>query len=137
MKRTQLLESYPIFALEIGREETSLRDVEAIAAYLRAQIEAEPAATYIATFDHHAHTRGLPDGQIAPEIQAACNVVFCFGLTLPDPQALALRPRSIGIAALPGHFVISFLETPMPVANSAMERWALALRDGAAGDRAH
>jgi hypothetical protein len=129
MRHSLLLERYPVFSLEIDRTETSLRSASDIAARLRADIESHPSATYLATFDHRAHTESLPNGQIAPEILAAQNVVFCFGLTLPEPCALALRPRSIGVAELPDGFVISFLETPMPVANSAMEYWARALRD--------
>lgn len=49
-------------------------------------------------------------------------------VALPGPEALALRPRSIGVAELADKFVISFLEAPMPVANTAMEQWAHDLR---------
>jgi hypothetical protein len=69
---------------------------------------------------------------VAGEIRAAKNVLFCFGLSLPSPEILGLRPRSIGVAELDDQFVISFMETPMPVANSAMEDWALGLRQNAA-----
>jgi len=129
MRHTLFLERYPVFSVEIGKDETRLRDIGEVVAYLREQVEAHPSATYIATFDHHAHTRSLPEGQIAPDILAATNLVFCFGLTLPEPGALALRPRSIGVAELADRFVVNFLEAPMPVANSAMEAWALSLRD--------
>ena len=63
------------------------------------------------------------------EIKAAMNVVFCFGHALPNPQVLAVRPRSIGIADLGSHFVISFMDAPMKPANDAMQAWALALRN--------
>jgi hypothetical protein len=55
--------------------------------------------------------------------------VFCFGITLPHPQALALRPRSIGVAETTKGFVVTFMEAPMPIANAAMEDWANGLRD--------
>ena len=34
----------------------------------------------------------------------------------------------VGVAEMGGHFVISFLEAPMPAANTTMEEWTLALR---------
>jgi len=56
-------------------------------------------------------------------------VVFCFGNALPNPQVLAVRPRSIGIADMGDHFFVSFMDAPMKVANDAMQAWALALRN--------
>jgi hypothetical protein len=40
---------------------------------------------------------------------------------------LSVRPRSIGIAEYEDRFVISFLEAPMPLANTAMESWVKAI----------
>jgi hypothetical protein len=59
----------------------------------------------------------------------AKNIVFCFGFTIPNPQVLGLRPRSIGVAETDDTFVVSFMEAPMPVANVAMETWAMAIRN--------
>ncbi len=87
-----------------------------------------PRVSYIASFDHLAHTRAI-GGEVAPEIVAATNVVFCFGHALPNPQVLAVRPRSIGIADLGDKFVISFMDAPMKPANDAMQAWALALKN--------
>ncbi len=129
MKQTLRLEQYPVFTLEIGREETSLQSIDAVCAYFRARIEAQRCAVFIAEFDHLAHTRSLPEGQVGEGILGARNLIFCFGIALPEPQALALRPRSIGVAETARGFLISFLETPMPVANAAMEDWAQGLRD--------
>lgn len=56
-------------------------------------------------------------------------MVFCFGNALPNPQVLAVRPRSIGIADMGDHFFVSFMDAPMKVANDAMQAWALALRN--------
>jgi hypothetical protein len=129
VKQTLLQEKYPIYTLQVDREETSLGSVDAICAYFRARIEAHRSAVFIAEFDHYAHTKALPEGQIAPQIRAAKNLVFCFGISLPDPQVLAVRPRSIGVAETDEGFVVTFMEAPMPVANAAMEDWAKGLRD--------
>ncbi len=129
MKQSLLLEKYPIFSLELDREETSLQSVDAICDYFRRRIEAHRCAVFIAEFDHHAHTRSLPEGQIGLGIRAAKNLVFCFGITLPDPQVLAVRPSSIGVAETDAGFFVTFMEAPMPVANAVIEDWARGLRD--------
>lgn len=131
MKQSLLLEKYPIYCLELEREETSHQSVDAICAYFRGRIEGHRCAVFIAEFDHYAHTRSLPEGQIGPGIRAAKNLIFCFGITLPDPQALALRPSSIGVAETDNGFFVTFMEAPMPVANALIEDWAEALRDRA------
>lgn len=128
MKQTVLQETFPVYVLEIDREETPFESVDAVCGYFRDCIEAHPSAVFIAEFDHLRHTRSLPDGRVGEGIRAARNQVFCFGITLPNPQALAMRPRSIGIAETDDGFVITFIESPMPVANAAMEDWALRLR---------
>jgi len=127
MKRSVSHEKLAICTFELDKSETRFRSVGEIVDYLRACIEAEPLARFIAVFDHYAHTRSLPNGVIAEGIHAAKNLVFCFGITLPDPQALALRPRSIGVCELDDQYVLTFAEAPMPVANLAMERWALSV----------
>lgn len=129
MKQSLLLEKYPIFSLELDREETSLQSVDAICAYFRRRIEGHRCAVFIAEFDHYAHTASLPEGQVGPGIRAAKNLIFCFGITLPDPQVLAVRPSSIGVAETDKGFFITFMEAPMPVANAVVEDWAKALRD--------
>ena len=84
--------------------------------------------SYISTFDHYAHTQSI-GGEIAENIVAAVNVIFCFGFALPNPQVLAVRPRSIGIVDIGTQFVISFMDAPMKPANDAMQAWALAVRN--------
>jgi hypothetical protein len=128
MKQMLLQEKYPIFVLELAKNETRCADVAAVAARLKAAIQADERVAWIADFDHFAHTTRL-GGAIAPEIKAACNLVFCFGLQLPNPQVLAVRPRSIGIVDCGDKFVLSFLEAPMQPANLAMEAWVKGLRD--------
>lgn len=128
MKQTILQEKYPVFVLELPKAETDLASTDAIIERLQANVEAHPVARFIAVFDHYTHTQGVPGGQISPDIQDAKNVVFCFGIALPNAEVLAVRPRSIGVAEFADKFVISFLEAPMPVANTAMEGWVLGLR---------
>lgn len=127
MKQIVFQDRYPVTMVEIQKSETTLNSADEIAAYYRDCIAATERVSYLATFDHLAHTRAI-GGQIAPEIQAALNVVFCFGHALPNPQVLAVRPRSIGIADMGDRYVISFMEAPMKPANDAMQAWTLALR---------
>jgi hypothetical protein len=127
MKRSVSHEKLAICTVEIAKTEARFRTLDEIVDYLRSCIEAEPLARFIGLFDHYAHTRSLPNGSVAEGIHAAKNLVFCFGITLPDPQALALRPRSMGVCELDDRFVLTFAEAPMPVANLAMERWALSV----------
>ena len=128
MKQTILQETYPVFVLELLKTETGYKSAGEIIAQLKANIEVHKVARFIAEFDHYAHTKALPEGQISPAILDAKNIVFCFGIALPNAEVLAVRPRSIGVAEFADKFVISFLEAPMPVANTAMEGWVKALR---------
>ncbi len=129
MKQTLIQETYPVFTLEIDKNETTFKTVDEVLGFLKEKIEANRAATYIATFDHFAHTKSLEEGKVDKSILDAKNIVFCFGFTIPNPQVLGLRPRSIGVSELKDSFVISFMEAPMPVANVAMETWAQAIRN--------
>ncbi len=131
MKQTLLQETYPMFILEVEKSETAFSSVDEIIRYLKEKIETNRSARYIAIFDHYAHTSDLEEGRIDKSILDAKNILFCFGFTLPNPQALGLRPRSIGVAETKASFVISFIEAPMPVANVAMETWALGIRNTA------
>lgn len=128
MRQLHFQEKYPITVLDIDKRETSYRSVADIADYFKSCIANTPRVSYIASFDHLAHTRAI-GGEVAPEIVAAVNVLFCFGHALPNPQVLAVRPRSIGIADLGDKFVISFMDAPMKPANDAMQAWALALKN--------
>ena len=122
-----------ILQLELSREETSYQSVDGVIDYLKERIEAHPAARFIAVFDHYAHTRALEQGEIADDIRGAKNIVFCFGIALPNPHVMAVRPRSIGVTETTDGFVVNFMEAPMPVANTAMEEWAKSLRNAEEG----
>jgi len=127
MKQTLLQQKYPLYVAEIGKDESRCQSVDEIVADLRARIAENPRVQFIGVFDHFAHTRRI-GGEIRPDIVAAADVIFCFGFALPDPQVLAVRPRSIGVADLGDRFVVSFMEAPMKPANEAMEAWVRGLR---------
>lgn len=122
MTQSVFMEKYPIFTLEALKSESLFISVDEIIENLKAQIAADPVAAYIADFDHYAHTDGL-GGEINPAIRAAKMVVFCFGQKLPNPQMMAARPRSIGVADMGESFVFTFLEAPMSAINVTMEQW--------------
>lgn len=130
MKQSLLMEKYPTFDLQIGKDETSLTSVDEILAALKVNIDAHPKVAYIGIFDHLSHTKSI-DGEIAPEIKDAKNILFCFGVKLPNPRVLAVRPRSIGVTDMGEYFHITFMEPPMPMATDAMEEWCKALADKA------
>ncbi|HEC16118.1 MAG TPA: hypothetical protein ENI99_06045 [Sedimenticola sp.] len=129
MKQSLSRETYSIFSLEVDKSETRFKTVDEIIGYLKERIMAHEIARFITVFDHYAHTRSLEYGQISDEILDAKNIVLCFGITLPGPEVMAERPRSIGICELKGRFFITFMEAPMPVANSAMEEWVKSIPD--------
>jgi len=118
----------PVFTLQLEPAECRFDSADEIASHLKQQIESHKAAKYIATFNHLEHTASLPEGRIADDIDAAINLVFCFGFSLQDASQLALRPRSIGICHDSSGFTISFTEAPMPVVNALMEEWANSLK---------
>ncbi len=127
MKQTLLQEKYPVFSLDLSKTETKFKNCDEIIAYLKSKVDEHDIATYIADFDHYAHTASLEEGVLEEGLIAARNLVFCFGIALPKAVMMAVRPRSIGVAEYADHFVISFLEAPMPMANQAMESWAKSL----------
>ena len=129
MKHFLLQEKYPLFTLEVEKRETSFTGVDQIIAFLKDRIDENEVATFIAVFDHYRHTASLASGQIGDGILAAQNIVFCFGITLPNPLAMAVRPRSIGVVELDKVFVVTFMEAPMPLANVAMEAWAKSIKN--------
>ena len=128
MKAITLMEKYPVFVLELNKDETEFKDTDAIIAYLKEKIEAHPVATFIAIFDHYNHTKSLQEGKIDQNIIDAKNIVFCFGKELPKAEVLAVRPRSIGVAEFSDKFIISFIEAPNPAANASMQEWVKGLK---------
>ena len=123
MKQITMMEKYPVFILEITKDETTYKNVDEVLAYLKEQVEAHPIAAYIGEFDHYAHTSSLEVGEISDAIKDAKNIICCFGKVLPKPEVLAVRPRAIGVAEMADSFIVSFLEAPNPDANTTMEKW--------------
>ncbi len=124
MKQMLFQEKYPIYTLEVMKSETSFKTVDEIIAFFKEKIDSHDIARFIAIFDHYAHTKALPMGQVSDDILDAKNIIFCFGTALPGPAVMAVRPRSIGVTELKDRFVINFLEAPMPLANNSMEAWS-------------
>lgn len=127
MKQTLLQEKYPVFVAEIDKNETDRKTLDEVVDYLKARIAEKEKVQFIGVVDHFAHTKRI-GGEIAADILGAVDVIFCFGIALPNPQVLAVRPRSIGVADMGDKFVVSFLEAPMKPANEAMEAWVKGLR---------
>jgi len=127
MKQITFKEKYPVFTLEIKREECMFSSTDEIISYFKEKVEAHPVGDFISIFDHFSHTKNLETsgkgGEISPEILEAKNIIFCFGKELPSPLVLAVRPRSIGVAEFSGKFVISFMETPNPASTKTVEEW--------------
>jgi len=123
MQKSIFLERYPIYSLEINKEESKFETLDAIVTYLEEQIAKHPIAKFITTFNHYEHTTGLENGEVAENIKDAKNVIFCFGPKLPNPQMLAVRPRSIGVVEMENSFVVSFLEAPNEKFHDTMEKW--------------
>ena len=128
MKQTDFLDKYPVWTLELEKNEVALKSIDEIVNYFKAKIEVHPIATFIAIFDHYAHTNSLADGVIAPEIKDVKNVIFCFGKEIPNTKVAAVRPRSIGICELEDSWVIEFIEAPNEKLHKVMEQWSKELK---------
>lgn len=128
MRQTLLQEKYPVYTLELDKNETNCKSVDEILMHFKTIIESNPIVKFIGIFDHYAYTTTLPDGFIADEIRDAKNIIFCFGKEIKNPGVMAVRPRSIGVVELENTFIITFLEAPNPVANAAMEEWTKMLK---------
>lgn len=127
MKKSILMEKYPVYTLELEKNEIVQKDVDTIISYFQKKIETHPIANFIAVFDHYSHTKAL-EGDINPEIKDAKNIVFCFGAAIPNTKILAVRPRSIAVAELENSFVIEFMEAPVDKLQEVMEEWATSLK---------
>ncbi len=124
MQKITLMEKYPVYTKEISKDKTRFKNIDEFIVALKEKIEADPIATYIWVFDHFEHTKSI-DGEIMDWIIAGKILLFCFGQSLPKPQAMAVRPRNIAIAEFEDKFVISFLEAPMEKANTKKIDWII------------
>lgn len=128
MKQTIFKEKYPVWTLELTKEEVKLKSIDEIVEYFKAKVEAHPIAKFIAIFDHYAHTSSLPEHKIAAEIKDVKNVIFCFGKEIPNTKVAAVRPRSIAVCELENNWVIEFMEAPNEALHNVMEQWSKELR---------
>ena len=128
MKQLILQEKYPIFILDVFKNETKYKSSTEIIELNKEKINLHPVCKYIAEFDHFSHTQSI-NGEINPEIKDCKMVIFCFGNKLPNGKIPAVRPRSIGVTEYEDKFEISFLEAPALIANEVMERWVKELKE--------
>ena len=128
MKQMILQEKYPVFILDIYKEETHYKSATEIIEFFKQKIEAHPICAYIGEFDHFSHTTKI-EGEIAEDIKDCKIVMFCFGNKLPNGKISAVRPRSIGVTEFEDKFEIAFLEAPALVANEVMEGWVKELKN--------
>jgi len=127
MKKTIFMDKYPVYSLELSKDEVNVKNTQEVVAYFKEKIENHPIATFIAIFDHYTHTKNLA-GEIMDGLIDAQNVVFCFGAAIPNTKILAARPRSIGVCEFVDKFIIDFIEAPKEELHKVMESWAKALK---------
>jgi hypothetical protein len=128
MKQMLLQEKYPVFVLDIFKNETHYKSAPEIINYFKEKINSHPTCRYIGEFDHYNHTKEI-NGEIAPEIKDCKIIIFCFGNKLPNGKITAVRPRSIGVTEYEDKFEIAFLEAPALIANEVMEKWVKELKE--------
>ncbi|MEA3384667.1 MAG: hypothetical protein U9Q20_08390 [Campylobacterota bacterium] len=127
MTKSIFMEKYPIYSLELLKNEVKQTGVAEIIEYFQEKIESHPVAKFIAIFDHYSHTKDL-DGEIVDGLLDAQNIIFCFGAAIPNTKILAARPRSIGVCEFEDKFVIEFIEAPKAELSVVMENWSKALK---------
>ncbi|MEO1937788.1 MAG: DUF6858 family protein [Sulfurimonas sp.] len=129
MEKTTLMDKYPVFSLTVAKNEISQKSVDEIIEFFKAKVEAHPFATFIAIFDHYAHTTSIADHVLDGNIKAAKNLVFCFGKQLPNSKMLAVRPRSLGVVEFEESFEISFMEVPNEALQKVVSEWVESIKN--------
>ncbi|MCW8894871.1 DUF6858 family protein [Sulfurimonas sp.] len=127
MKKTVFMKKYPVYSLELLKDEMKISSTDEIIEYLKQIINNHPVAVFISVFDHFTHTKNL-GGEIIDGLIDAKNIIFCFGQAIPDTRILAARPRSIGICEFKDKIVIDFLEAPKEDLHVVMEGWVKSLK---------
>jgi len=122
MKRSILLDTHPMYAMEISKSEAKVSNIDEIITHFKQKIEENPEAVFITVFDHYAHTKEL-NGEILDTVVNARNLLFCFGHAIKNIEVLAFRPKSIAICETKESFILEFLETPRPEVNAWMQSW--------------
>jgi len=127
MKKSIFMDKYPVFTLELFKEELKVTTMPEILTHFKSKIDNHPIAVFISIFDHYSHTKNL-NGPIVEGLLDAQNVIFCFGKAIPDTKILAARPRSIGVCEFDDKYLIEFIEAPKNDLNDLMESWAKELK---------
>ncbi len=123
MKHQLIDRVYSVFSKEIPKEQSLFSSVDEIETHLKERIDTHPVAGYITTFDHYTHTASLDNGRIPAHIKASINVLFCFGIAIPSPEYMAVKPMSIAVVETENSFVLSFEQAPAPSLNRIMQSW--------------
>ncbi|MBW6489031.1 DUF6858 family protein [Sulfurimonas sp.] len=127
MKKTVFMDRYPIYSIELSKEEIKVSSADEAVEYFKEKIQNHPIAKFITVFEHYSHTKEL-GGEIMDGLIDAKNIIFCFGQAIPNTKILALRPRSIAVCEFEDKFVIDFLEAPKEEMHTLMENWAKGLK---------
>ncbi len=123
MEKLMVKDKFPVYTLEIPKQETRFKNADEVVAYLKSRIEAHPVARLIAVFDHYGHVKAQEQGEIDPSIVDSKNLLFCMSGAIPNALIGALRPRSIAVNELQDRFVVNFLEPPMEKPTETMTEW--------------
>jgi len=127
MERSIFLDKYPIYSIELMKNEIQQQNVAEIIAYLKEKIDAHKTAAFVAIFDNYSHTKAM-DGEIHPTIKDMQQLIFCFGPAIPATKVAAVRPRTLGVSELEDHFVVDFMDAPKAKLNAIMENWVESMR---------
>ena len=76
MKKTIIMDKYPVYSLSILKTETKYTSVTDIISYFENLVNNDPVATMIGVFDHYKHTQSLETHEISEDIKDAQNIVF-------------------------------------------------------------
>ena len=128
MTKSILLDTHPMYAMKISKDETNFSNISQIIEHFKVKIEENPEAVFITVFDHYAHTKSL-NGNILEGVLDAKNLLFCFGHSIKNIEILAFRPKSIAICELGDSFILEFLETPRPEVNNWIQSWIKELKN--------
>ncbi len=124
MKFTQFKEKYPVWSLELDKNEAKYATISEIISHFKERIDAHPIAVYISVFNHYEHTKSIPEHSMVDGLTGLENIIFCFGKEIPTTKVAAIRPRSIAVCEFGDKFVIEFMEAPNEKLNETMQEWA-------------